>query len=187
MSTKTLYEFLGIEPEATPEEIKAAAQYLVNKFHPSKFPDNQRVVARVKKIKQVYNILGNPQKRAAYDAVLAKKMAEMAPPPSPKTRKIPLLGRQKRTVAQKQAKAAPKRRQPVQVAPKPSKPLEKTPQKTLARDEEKITKNQPMSEQKASRSSNSRLELFVITFFYQSFNLFFIYRTGRFNGNCYSS
>jgi len=171
MSTKTLYEFLGIEPEATPEEIKAAAQYLVKKFHPSKFPGNQRVVARVKKIKQVYNILGNPQKRAAYDAVLAKKMAEMAPPPSPKTPKIPLLGRQKRTVAKKPAqaapKAAPKRRQPVQVAPKPSKPLEKTPQKTLARDEEKITKSQAMSEQKASPPQihgwNYLLSLFFIS------------------------
>ncbi len=167
MSTKTLYEFLGIEPEATPEEIKAAAQYLVKKFHPSKFPGNQRVVARVKKIKQVYNILGNPQKRAAYDAVLAKKMAEMAPPPSPKTQKRSLLGRQ--TVAKKQAKAAPKaslkRKQPVKSAPQPSKQLEKTPQKTLPIYEEKISKTQPVSEQKGYRPQSHGLNYFLSLFF----------------------
>ncbi len=167
MSTKTLYEFLGIEPCATPEEIKAAAQYLVKKFHPSKFPGNQRVVARVKKIKQVYNILGNPQKRAAYDAALAKKMAEMAPPPSPKTQKSSLLGRQ--TVAKKQAKAVPKaslkRKQPVKAVPKPSRQLEKTPQKTLAIDEEKITKNKPATEQKASRPQSHGLNYFLSLFF----------------------
>jgi hypothetical protein len=167
MSTKTLYEFLGIEPEATPEEIKAAAQYFVKKFHPSKFPGNQRVVARVKKIKQVYNILGNPQKRAAYDAALAKKMAEMAPPPSPKTQKRSLLGRQ--TVAKKQAKAAPKaslkRKPPVKAVPKASRQVEKTPQKTLAIDEEKITKNQPVTEQKASRPKNHGLNYFLSLFF----------------------
>ena len=70
----TLYEFLGIEPNATPEEIKAAAQQLARKFHPSKYPGNPRVVARFNQIKRVYNILANPQKRANYDATLAKVM-----------------------------------------------------------------------------------------------------------------
>jgi len=72
MKKKTLYEFFEIEPEATPEEVKAAAQKLARKFHPSKYPGNAKVVARFNKIKQVYNILANPQKRAAYDTTLAK-------------------------------------------------------------------------------------------------------------------
>ncbi|MDM8561409.1 DnaJ domain-containing protein [Candidatus Parabeggiatoa sp. HSG14] len=76
MKQKTLYEFLGIDPEATPEEIKAAAQRLARNFHPSKYPGNTKVVARFKKIKLVYNILANPKKRAAYDVALAKKKAE---------------------------------------------------------------------------------------------------------------
>ncbi|HDN27764.1 MAG TPA: hypothetical protein ENG03_11860 [Thioploca sp.] len=75
---KTLYEFLGVEPEATPEEIKTAAQALVRKFHPAKYPGNHKVAARFKKIKMVYNILANPQKRAAYDAGLAKAEMEAA-------------------------------------------------------------------------------------------------------------
>lgn len=73
---KTLYEFLGIEPEATPEEIKTAAQQLAKKFHPSKYPGNAKVADRFKKIKIVYNTLADPTKRATYDAALAKKMAQ---------------------------------------------------------------------------------------------------------------
>jgi curved DNA-binding protein CbpA len=53
MKKKKLYEFLGVEPEATPEEIKTAALSLAEKFHPSKYPGNPRVAARFKKIKRV--------------------------------------------------------------------------------------------------------------------------------------
>ena len=74
MAKKTLYEFLGVEPDATPEEIKAAALHLANKYHPSTYPDNPQVAARFKKVKLVYQLLSNPEKRAAYDAELAKKM-----------------------------------------------------------------------------------------------------------------
>jgi len=76
MSKKTLYEFLGVEPEATSDEIKIAAQHLAKKFHPSKYPNNPRVKSYFKKIKLVYNTLANPEKRAAYDATLAKKIAD---------------------------------------------------------------------------------------------------------------
>ncbi len=73
---KTLYEFLGVEPNATPEEIKAAAQQLARKFHPSKYPGNPRVVARFNQIKRVYNTLANPQRRADYDATLEKAISK---------------------------------------------------------------------------------------------------------------
>lgn len=71
MKKKTLYDFLGVEPEASQEEIKAAALYLAKKYHPVSYPGNSRVAARFKQIKLVYNILTNPQKRANYDASLA--------------------------------------------------------------------------------------------------------------------
>ncbi|MEN8216428.1 MAG: DnaJ domain-containing protein [Pseudomonadota bacterium] len=79
MKKKTLYEFLGVEPSASPDEIKTAAQYLAKKFNPTQYPGNFLVVERFKKIKLVYNILANPQKRAVYDASLAKKMAQSEP------------------------------------------------------------------------------------------------------------
>jgi curved DNA-binding protein CbpA len=70
----THYDFFNITSEATTEEIKIAAQHLANKFQPAKYPGNHRVVALSKKIKWVYKILANPKNRAAYDAILAKKM-----------------------------------------------------------------------------------------------------------------
>ncbi|MCK5719565.1 MAG: DnaJ domain-containing protein [Thiomargarita sp.] len=73
MKKKTLYEFLDVSPEATAEEIKIAAQSLAIKFHPSKYPGNNKVKAHFNKIKQVYNALKNPEKRAVYDKNLAKK------------------------------------------------------------------------------------------------------------------
>ncbi|EDN68619.1 membrane-flanked domain [Beggiatoa sp. PS] len=101
MKKKTLYEFLSIEPEATPEEIKAAAQKLARKFHPSKYPGNEKVAERFQKIKLVYKILANPKKRAAYDAILAKKMAqemESSPNSSSSTKTSKTLQTQKKVV-----------------------------------------------------------------------------------------
>jgi len=76
MTKKTFYQFLGVEPEASPEEIKTAVQYLAKKFNPNMYPHNYRVASYFKKIQLVYNVLMNPQKRAAYDAKLAEKIGE---------------------------------------------------------------------------------------------------------------
>ncbi len=73
MAKKTLYEFLSIEPEASSEEIKVAALYFAQKFNPKIYPGNPRVIQRFKTIQRVYKILGNSEKRAAYDAKLAVK------------------------------------------------------------------------------------------------------------------
>jgi DnaJ-class molecular chaperone len=76
MKKKTLYEFLGVASDAHSDEIKAAALHLAKKFHPAKYPNNPRVAARFQQIKKVYRILANPEKRAAYDAMLLAKMAK---------------------------------------------------------------------------------------------------------------
>lgn len=72
MKKTTYYEFLGVLPEASTAEIKAAAQKLAQKYHPSKYPGNTQVAKRFKQVKTIYNILANPQKRAAYDASLGQ-------------------------------------------------------------------------------------------------------------------
>jgi len=98
----THYEFLGITQEATQEEIKIAAQHLANKFQPTKYPGNPRVVAIFNKIKFVYNILANPKKRAAYDAILEKKMlntqsAQNSVPPTLFKQNIPPTSQKSKT------------------------------------------------------------------------------------------
>lgn len=80
MKKTTYYEFLGISPQASAEEIKAAAQKLAQKYHPSKYPGNTRVAKRFKQIKIVYNILANPEKRAAYDTTLGLSPAAPSQP-----------------------------------------------------------------------------------------------------------
>jgi len=76
MIKKTFYEFLGVERDASPEEIKTAVQYLAKKFNPKRYPSNPRVADYSRKIQLVYHVLMNPQKRAAYDAKLAEKMRQ---------------------------------------------------------------------------------------------------------------
>jgi curved DNA-binding protein CbpA len=98
----THYEFLGITKEATKEEIKIAAQLLANKFQPAKYPGNPRVLALFNKIKLVYNILANPKKRAAYDAILEKKMlhsqsAQNSVPPTRFKQNIPPTSQKSKT------------------------------------------------------------------------------------------
>ncbi len=78
---KTLYDFLGVNPQASTEEIKKAAYVLIKQYDSMK--DNPSIAARIDRIKLVYNTLSNPEKRAAYDTDLAKRSQSPPPPPHP--------------------------------------------------------------------------------------------------------
>ena len=57
------YETLGIDKNATPEEVKRAYRKLASKHHPDKGGDT----AQFQKIEEAYRVLSDPQKRAEYD------------------------------------------------------------------------------------------------------------------------
>ena len=63
---RTLYQVLQLDPEADPEVVEAAFKRLAFKHHPdrSKDPDSP---ARMREILSAKDILGDPQKRRAYD------------------------------------------------------------------------------------------------------------------------
>jgi molecular chaperone DnaJ len=67
MSKRDFYEILGVNRDASDEEIKKAYRKLAMKYHPDRNPDNPKAEEHFKEAKEAYEILSDGQKRAAYD------------------------------------------------------------------------------------------------------------------------
>lgn len=69
MSAKSdYYEVLGVERNASDQEIKSSYRKLAMQYHPDRNPDNRDAsTERFKQITEAYSVLADPQKRAAYD------------------------------------------------------------------------------------------------------------------------
>jgi curved DNA-binding protein len=82
MEYKDYYKTLGVGRTATAEEIKSAYRKLARKYHPdvNKAPGAE---ARFKEIGEAYEVLQDPQKRAAYDQLGTRwrEGQEFTPPP----------------------------------------------------------------------------------------------------------
>ena len=64
---KDYYEVLGINRDASDEEIKKSYRKLAMKWHPDRNPDNPKAEGNFKEAKEAYEILSDANKRAAYD------------------------------------------------------------------------------------------------------------------------
>ncbi len=64
---KDLYETLGVGSTADEAMLKAAFRKKAMEFHPDRNPGNKEAEANFKDINHAYEILKDPQKRAAYD------------------------------------------------------------------------------------------------------------------------
>ena len=67
MSKRDYYEVLGINRDASEEDIKKAYRRLAMKYHPDRNPDNPKAEEQFKEAKTAYEILSDNQKRALYD------------------------------------------------------------------------------------------------------------------------
>ena len=61
------YETLGVSKEANEKDLKAAFRKLAMQCHPDRNPNDSEAERRFKEINEAYEVLKDPQKRAAYD------------------------------------------------------------------------------------------------------------------------
>jgi len=67
MSKADYYELLGASKGADEKELKSAFRKMAMKHHPDRNPDDAGAEAKFKEINEAYEVLKDPQKRAAYD------------------------------------------------------------------------------------------------------------------------
>ena len=65
---RDFYEVLGVNRDASEDEIKKAYRKLAMKHHPDRSPDSKDGEEKFKEAKEAYEILCDPDKRRAYDA-----------------------------------------------------------------------------------------------------------------------
>lgn len=73
------YEILGVERNASLDQIKRAFRRLARRYHPDVNPDDPGAEARFREIAEAYSVLGDPDRRAEYDRYGRRGRAGMPP------------------------------------------------------------------------------------------------------------
>ena len=82
MEYKDYYEIMGVSKDATQDEIKRAYRKLARKYHPD-VSSETNAEQKFKEVGEAYEVLKDPEKRAAYDQLGANWQAgqDFRPPP----------------------------------------------------------------------------------------------------------
>lgn len=69
MDYKDYYKILGVQKNASQDDIKKAFRKLARKYHPDVNPGDKSAEARFKEINEAYEVLSDPDKRTKYDTL----------------------------------------------------------------------------------------------------------------------
>ena len=61
------YEVLGLQKDASEDEIKKAFRQLAKKYHPDLNPGDKEAEAKFKEVNEAYEVLSDKEKRQRYD------------------------------------------------------------------------------------------------------------------------
>ena len=61
-TTRDYYEILGLERDASDDDIKRAYRRLALKYHPDRNPDDAEAEAKFKEAAEAYEVLGDSEK-----------------------------------------------------------------------------------------------------------------------------
>ena len=71
MSLKDYYRILGVNKDASAQDIKKAFRQLALRYHPDRNPgDVKEAEEKFKEINEAYEVLGDEQKKRHYDRLL---------------------------------------------------------------------------------------------------------------------
>jgi molecular chaperone DnaJ len=74
MTKRDYYEVLGINRNASKEDIRKAYRKLAMQYHPDRNPDDQSAEAKFKEAAEAYEVLNNDEKKHGMTGLVMKEL-----------------------------------------------------------------------------------------------------------------